>query len=104
MRHHLYNPTFHFFKEPEHFDKHTDRSLLQYCLGATMYMPGTKDFAQAILTQKYKGLTSMVLCFEDACKEEDVPSAEHNSLHLLDIICEAIGNGNFSYDDLPLIF
>ena len=104
MRHHLYNPTFQFFKEPEHFDKHTDRSLLQYCLGATMYMPGTKDFAQAILTQKYKGLTSMVLCFEDACKEEDVPSAEHNSLHLLDIICEAISNGNFSYDDLPLIF
>ncbi|MBR5838206.1 MAG: HpcH/HpaI aldolase/citrate lyase family protein, partial [Victivallales bacterium] len=67
MRHHLYNPTFTFYKEPEHFDKHTDRSLLQYCLGATMYMPGTKDFAQAILTQKYKGLTSMVLCFEDAC-------------------------------------
>lgn len=104
MRHHLYNPSFAFFKEPEHFDKHTDRSLLQYCLGATMYMPGTKDFAQAILTKKYKGLTSMVLCFEDACKEEDVPSAEHNSLHLLDIICEAICNGNFSYDDLPLIF
>ena len=104
MRHHLYNPGYRFFKEPEHFDKHTDRSLLQYCLGATMYMPGTKDFAQAILTQKYKGLTSMVLCFEDACKEEDVPAAELNSLHLLDVIGDEIRKGNFSDDDLPLIF
>ena len=45
MRHHLYNPDFKFVVEPEVFDKYTDRELLQYCLGATMYMPGTKDFA-----------------------------------------------------------
>jgi len=25
---------------------------------------------QPILTKKYPGLTSMVMCFEDACKEE----------------------------------
>ncbi len=104
MRHHLYNPEYRFFKEPEHFDKHTERTLLQYCLGATMYMPGTKDFAQAILTQKYKGLTSMVLCFEDACKEKDVPAAELNSIHLLDEIGSEIGCGNFSVANMPLIF
>ena len=52
MRHHLYNPDYKFVKAPEDFDKYTERSLLQYCLGATMYMPGTKDFAQAILTQR----------------------------------------------------
>ena len=104
MRHHLYNPTFKFYKEPEHFNKHTGRDLLQYCLGATMYMPGTKDFAEAILTQKYKGLTSMVMCFEDACKEEDLPFAEQNSLHLLEVISTEIANGNFSADDLPLLF
>ena len=104
MRHHLYNPDYKFVKSPEPFDKYTDRSLLQYCLGATMYMPGTKDFAQAILTQKYKGLTSMVLCFEDACKEEDVPAAEQNSLHLLDVINEEIQQGRFSREDLPLVF
>ena len=34
-----------------------------------MYMPGTKDFAQAIIDKKYPGLTSMVMCFEDACKD-----------------------------------
>ena len=37
MRHHMYNPDFKFVVEPEHFNKYTDRELLQYCLGATMY-------------------------------------------------------------------
>ena len=48
MRHHLYNPGFKFVVEPEHFNKYTDRELLQYCLGATMYMPGFKDFTPKI--------------------------------------------------------
>ena len=104
MRHHLYNKDYAFFKAPEYFDKYTDRSMLQYCLGATMYMPGTKDFVQAIVDKKYLGLTSMVMCFEDACKEEDVPAAEANSIHLLDVISEKILNGDLSYDDIPLIF
>ena len=104
MRHHLYNKDYAFVKAPEYFDKYTDRSMLQYCLGATMYMPGTKDFVQAIVDKKYLGLTSMVMCFEDACKEEDVPAAEANSIHLLDVISEKILNGDLSYDDIPLIF
>ena len=76
MRHHLYNPDFKFVVEPEVFDKYTDRELLQYCLGATMYMPGTKDFAPKVLSCAMPGLTSFVLCFEDACPEADVPAAE----------------------------
>ena len=54
-----------------------------------MYMPGTKDFAQAVIDKKYPGLTSMVMCFEDACPEEDVPAAEKNSIHVLDSLLEA---------------
>lgn len=104
MRHHLYNKDFKFVVEPMEFDKYTDRAMLQYCLGATMYMPGHKDFAQAIITQKYLGLASMVMCFEDACKLEDVPAAELNSIALLDTINKAIENGEFEYKNLPLIF
>ena len=65
MRHHLYNPNFKFVKEPVEFNKYTDRTVLQYCLGATMYMPGHKDFTEAILTHKYPGLTAMVMCFAE---------------------------------------
>ena len=68
MKHHQYNPGYQFVKPPVDFNKYTDRSLLQYCLGATMYMPGTKDFAQAIIDKKYPGLTSMVMCVEELPK------------------------------------
>ncbi|MCD7955163.1 MAG: HpcH/HpaI aldolase/citrate lyase family protein [Lachnospiraceae bacterium] len=104
MRHHQYNPDYPFIKEPIDFDKYTDRGLLQYCLGATMYMPATKDFADAIIHKKYAGLTSMVMCFEDACKEEDVPTAEENCIELLNKLAEELENGAFLYKDLPLIF
>lgn len=103
MRHHMYNPNYKFIVDPMEFNKYTDRAMLQYCLGATMYMPGNKNFAQAILDQKYKGLTSMVMCFEDACKEEDVPAAELNSITLLNTINAAIERGDFDYKNLPLI-
>ena len=104
MKHHQYNPNYKFVKDPVDFNKYTDRSLLQYCLGATMYMPGTKDFAQAIIDKKYPGLTSMVMCFEDACKEEDVPAAEINSIHVLETLAESEKNGTLKYEDIPLIF
>lgn len=103
MRHHKYNPDYKFVIEPEEFDKYTEKKLLQYCLGATMYMPGTKDFTEAILTKKRAGLTSMTMCFEDACKEEDVPQAELNCIKMLDKLNEEIDAGRFDYKDLPLL-
>lgn len=104
MIHHQYNPNYSFIKEPVDFNKYTDRELLQYCLGATMYMPGTKDFAQAVIEKKYPGLTSMVMCFEDACKEEDVPAAEINCIHVLETLADNVENGTLKYEDIPLIF
>lgn len=103
MRHHLYNQSFQFYKAPMEFCKYTDREMLQYCLGATMYMPGTKDFASAIIDKKYPGLTSVVLCFEDACRLEDVPAAEDNSFQLLNLISDKLDAEEISYRDLPLI-
>lgn len=104
MRHHLYNPDFHFVVEPENFDKYTDRELLQYCLGATMYMPGTKDFAPKILAKAMPGLTTIVLCFEDACPEEQVCEAEENVHKLLDTVTSAVEDGTLAAEDVPLIF
>ena len=104
MRHHQYNSAFHFLIPPVDFDKYTDRGLLQYCLGATMYMPGTKDFVQKIVDKSYPGLTSMVMCFEDACPEQDVPAAELNSIHLLDELDRLVKAGALDYKDIPLIF
>lgn len=104
MIHHQYNPNYSFVIAPESFDKYTDRSLLQYCLGATMYMPGTKDFAQSIVSKKHPGLTSMVMCFEDACRAEDVPTAEHNSIALLEELNRKMTSKELDGEDVPLIF
>ena len=104
MRHHLYNPDFKFIVEPEEFNKYTDREILQYCLGATMYMPGTKDFTPKILSGAMPGLTTIVLCFEDACPEEQVPQAEENVHKLLDAVTNAVEEGALSADRVPLIF
>ena len=104
MKHHQYNPSFPFVHPPVAFDKHTPRDLLQYCLGATMYMPGSKDFAQAIVGRRYLGLTSMVMCFEDACREEDVPAAERNAIRMLEVLGESVSDGRLDPADIPLIF
>ena len=104
MRHHKYNEDFKFIEEPLKFNKYSEKEFLQYCLGATMYMPGTKDFANKILNNELPGLTSMVLCFEDACPEKDVTKAEANTIRLLEILASAIDAGNITYENIPLIF
>ena len=104
MKHHMYNPNFAFLVEPESFNKYTDRELLQYCLGATMYMPGFKNFTPKILNHSMPGLTTMVLCFEDACPEEKVPEAMENVHYLLATVTEAVESGKLNPDYVPLIF
>lgn len=104
MRHHLYNPDFKFIKDPIEFDKHSEKNLLQFCLGATLYMPGTKDITEAIQAKKLLGLTSMVMCFEDAIDEGSLGDAEKNVLKVLTGISEAIDKGIITLNDIPLIF
>ena len=103
MKHHNYNPSFNFVKAPEEFNKHTDRDILQYCLGATLYMPGTKDIKEKVLQRKLS-VTSLVMCCEDAIKEEDLPIAEQNILDHLDFFADKIDAGELSLNDIPLVF
>lgn len=103
MRHHSYNSTFSFVKAPVEFNKYTDRDTLQYCLGATLYMPGTKDIRDKVV-QHQLAVTSLVMCCEDAIKEEDLPAAEQNILDHMDFFADQIEAGKLTHDDIPLIF
>jgi len=103
MRHHSYNPGFNFVKTPVEFNKYTDRDMLQYCLGATLYMPGTKDIKEKVLHHQLD-VTSLVMCCEDAIKEEDLPLAEKNILDHMDFFADKIAEGELTYNDIPLIF
>jgi len=69
-----------------------------------MYMPGHRDFTEAILKHKYPGLTAIIMCFEDACASEDVSRAEENSIHMLDVLSEKLEAGEITYARLPLLF
>jgi citrate lyase beta subunit len=104
MKHHLYNPFFKFYKEPVEFNKYTTKELLQFCLGSNLYMTVTKNFTHSILTKKEPGLTSMVMCFEDAIAEESLSDAENNVLNVLGDISAAIDDRKITQDDIPLIF
>ena len=103
MRHHSYNPDFNFVKAPVEFNKYTDRDTLQYCLGATLYMPGTKDIKDKVVNHQLD-VTSLVMCCEDAIKEEDLPIAEQNILDHMDFFADKIAAGELTHDDIPLIF
>lgn len=103
MRQHAYNKDFQFVKAPIEFNKYTDRDILQYCLGATLYMPGTKDIREKIVNHELP-VTSFVMCCEDAIKEEDLPKAEQNILDTMDFFANEIEAGRLTHDDIPLIF
>lgn len=104
MKHHQYKPDFKFVKDPIDFNKYTDKEILQYCLGATLYMPGTKDIISSLKNGKLIGLTSMVMCFEDAISEDELPLAETNVSHILDVISSEIDSGNIDPNRIPLFF
>ena len=103
MKHHAYNPDFAFVKAPVEFNKYTDRETLQYCLGGTLYMPGTKDIRAKVVNHELP-VTSFVMCCEDAIKEEDLPIAEQNILDTMDFFADQIEAGKLTINDIPLIF
>jgi len=104
LKHHRYNPNFEFVEEPVEFNKNTERVLLQYCLGATLYMPAKKNVVRSIISKKMPGITSMVMCFEDAISEDEVADAESNITNFLEAISQALSSGSLSEKDIPLFF
>lgn len=104
MKHNQYNKTFKFVQAPIEFNKYTKKQVLQYCLGATLYMPAKKDALNVILKNRIPGLTTIVMCFEDAIAEEDLPEAENNVLEILDEISKLVNKNIISIDDVPLYF
>lgn len=104
MKHHSFNTNFEFIHPPIEFNKNTKKTILQYCLGATLYMPGTKNVLDKITTKKFMSITSMVMDFEDAIDESEIESAENNVLYHLDSISKSVQSNELSVNDIPLIF
>ena len=74
-----------FFKYyPAEFNRDTERETLGLALGAALYTPGSRvDFAQKILSESYSsgaftGLTTLIVCLEDAVADNELEQAEQN--------------------------
>lgn len=68
-----------FYREPEEISAIGDRRLVATALGATLYAPGTRpSLAKDVRRQAAVGVTSMVLCLEDAIADHEVAVAEDN--------------------------
>ena len=62
-----------FERPPERFDRGSGTDLLSVALGATLYMPADRPSLVADITkQAAAGVTSVVVCLEDAIADEQV--------------------------------
>nr|WP_315362266.1 HpcH/HpaI aldolase/citrate lyase family protein [Cytobacillus firmus] len=94
-----------FYKKPGYFNKRSDRELLSYALGATLYMPATRpNIHQDLLSKKHAGLSSMVICLEDAIGDDEVEKAEDLLCSELENLSSDLVKGLCEEEDLPLIF
>ena len=94
-----------FYKEPETFTKHSDKNLLAYALGATLYMPATKSsIATDILNKKYKELASLVIDLEDAVSDNQLAEAEETLYKHIKALYDAVECQKFTLEELPLLF
>lgn len=94
-----------FYKQPESFTKYSEKEILSYMLGATLYMPATKEsIARDVITKKFKDLVSMVIDLEDAVGDNQLEEAEELLIKHLETIYIALENEEIMIEDLPLIF
>lgn len=94
-----------FFQKPQTFTKYSNRELLSYGLGATLYMPATRlNIHQEILSKKHEGLTSLVIDLEDAVGDNELTNAEAMLINELLKLNAELKKGFLSYTDLPLMF
>jgi citrate lyase beta subunit len=76
-----------FHREPAPFGRDSEPELLAAALGATLYAPATRPaLGEDIRRRAAEGVTSMVLCLEDAIDDAEVAAAEENVVRHLAVL------------------
>ena len=87
-----------FHREPAAFDRSSPLPVLAMALGATLYVPADRPrLADDLARRAAAGVTSVVVCLEDAIRHEDVEAARGNVVRQLRAHAE-------QHRDGPLIF
>jgi citrate lyase beta subunit len=83
---------------PQDFGPGSDLDMVGVALGATLYCPATRPrLADDIARRVRAGVTSVVVCLEDAVADGDLAAAEHNAVGQLRRLDEVP-------DEPPLVF
>src|SRR5690606_39062895 len=82
-----------FFKySPAEFNRDTERETLALALGAALYTPGSRpEFAKKIIAGEYSkgafsGLSTLIICLEDAVADSELLQAEQNVVEQLKLL------------------
>lgn len=93
------------FREPEEFNKDTQKELLQYAVGGLLYMPASNmKIADKIIAGQVSNIKSMVLDLEDALGDDMIGFGKNNICTIATKLEQAISEGRMRYEDVPLIF
>ncbi|MFD2370610.1 HpcH/HpaI aldolase/citrate lyase family protein [Brevibacillus sp. GCM10020057] len=94
-----------FYQKPISINRNTEREILSYALGASLYTPATKTtILSDILSKKYEGLISTVICLEDSIGDHEIVEAEGKLVEQIREVYQLICKGVLSITDIPLIF
>jgi len=93
------------FQHPKEYNKNSDKELLQYAVGALLYMPASNTkIADKIINKEYKNMNSIVLDLEDSLGDDMQSFGKINICNIAEKLKTEIKEKRMTYNDLPLIF
>ena len=91
--------------EAEEWDKNSGKEVLQYAVGALLYMPASNTkIAQKIISGEYSFIKAMVLDLEDSLGDDLVGFGQRAIQTTIKQIADAVKSGKITIKDIPLIF
>lgn len=91
--------------KPNTFNKNSGKEVLQYAVGALLYMPASNDkVASRIIVRQAEPWKSIVLDLEDALGDDLVGFGQRAIVKTVTKLGDAIKDGKLTIDNLPLIF
>lgn len=91
--------------EAEEWDKNSGKEVLQYAVGALLYMPASNTkIAQKIISGEYSFVKAMVLDLEDSLGDDLVGFGQRTIKSTIRELGEAVESGKITLSNIPLIF
>lgn len=91
--------------EAEEWNKNSGKEVLQYAVGALLYMPASNSkIASKIISGEYSFIKSMVLDLEDSLGDDLIGFGQRAIVSTIRELGAAVENGTITIDNIPLIF